>query len=106
MTLTELAVHYQKSGEMLPELAEYQIGFLLENIQSMFEKYMDGFLKGTNEGDFQDHVIYEMNDWLVDSGFGVDMDSAQLQEWMEEKQEEEYEEQMTLVEDEEDDQSH
>ena len=87
-SLYELAVHYQKTGEVLSEVSDYQLAYLLENMQEFFDEYIQEYeFVGMS---FQDHVARRVSDWLVDNGFGKDITPEFIQELEEEAEEAKY----------------
>lgn len=84
-TLLELAVEYQKTGELPDELAQYQLDFVLENVQELYEEYSS--YTEPSLCDFQEFVIIAINDWLVENGFAIDVTNDEMIRYMEDQQE-------------------
>lgn len=81
-TLYELVRHYQETGELLPEVYEIQMTYLIDNIQDIFDEYIEEY---DPDGDtFQDHFVRRIHDWLVDKQFTHDMMNKSMDEYFDE----------------------
>ena len=103
--LYELAVEFQKTGEVPDEVSAYQLAYLLENMQDFFDEYIQEF---SNEAiTFQEYVVQSMSEWLVDNGFSIEVMQGNFEELMEEAEEEHLTEMLRVGEiKDEEDQSH
>jgi hypothetical protein len=78
MRLEEIAAHYQKTGEFLPEGFEFMVDYFIENIQGMHEEYISEF--NEDSVPFQVHVLQRLNDWQIESGFAREYTPEEVEE--------------------------
>ena len=69
-TIEECVKIYQETGVYIPEASVYENEYLLQNIQDIYEEYIEEFNKDSPE--FAIHVLQRLADWQLDIGFGKD----------------------------------
>ena len=89
MTLKELVLHYRETGEFLPEGYEYMFDYMMDNIQGMYDEYIDEFT--AESPPFSIHVMKRINDWQVDTGFTRDYSVEEMDKFINETDETEIE---------------
>jgi hypothetical protein len=88
-TIEELAYHYRKTGEFLPEGYEYMFDYLIDNLQDFYEEYLSEALSEYEQPPFGAHVAMRIHDWQIENGFGKEYDAANIDELIKEMAEEE-----------------
>lgn len=109
MTLFELAVIFHKTGEIKPEVYSYQVDYIVQNAQEIYDDYIEQYKDTAQDErpDFQYHFARWMNDWLVDHGFGAEITDEEYDELVEEQEDRNLKEMLSVGENEdEEDQSH
>ena len=86
MTLFELAAHFQRFGELLSEVYEYQIDYIMQSSQEIYDDYIEKYkdMAKDQRPDFQYHMAEWMNAWIVDNGFSQEITDKEYNELVEE----------------------
>ncbi len=78
MTLENLAIHFQSTGEYLPEAAEYENAFIYDNVQLFYDEYIER--AEVRDKPFGLFVLLKVSEWQADNGFVVEYDMDNISE--------------------------
>ncbi len=68
MTLEEISARYLRTGELDPKFYKYQFDYIMENVQYIYEEYLDNYELDNRK--FVVHMLERVHDWQIDNGFG------------------------------------
>ena len=78
-TLEEVSIHYQNTGETLPEYYEHLNDYILHNIQDIYDNYIKNF-SIENKTEFSLHFYDAIHKWDIDHGFFKEYSMRDLEE--------------------------